>query len=596
METQSSLYKINFRPDQNYFLTGNSLETLFAELQGLGFCRISAHTELIPALDAIDPEASYISWEILLATDKGLSTIRDVFLFVEDISEIHIATLIEKIDHADLPSQERQGEILIEHGETLAGGVMQALARQRPLGEMLVDARLVSRSQVASALAEQEELKRRAFTAVQSKASIRVGSEKLDKLINLVGELVVTQSRLSQLCADQVQSEILEPVREVERLTAELRDCVLNIRMLPIGAIFGKLSRLVRDLSAEQQKEVELITQGAETELDKHIIEKLREPLAHLIRCCIHFGLETPAEREAVGKPRRGSIRLAAVHSGANVVVSIQEDGRGIDLEKIRNHALATGLIKTGDELSDHEIFNLIFTPGFTLAEQATSISGHSLGMDIVRTAVEIMKGSVEVTSEQGRGTTFTLSLPLTLEIIDGLLVRVADISFILPVTVLEEIVELSGSEIERHRGRRILPVRGALVPYVRLRDFFRLDSRRPEREQVVIVRVNNQRIGLVLDDVIGGHQTVIKPLGLIYRHAKGLSGSTILGSGEVALIIDVPQLVYQARMEEAAKANDQRESGARRKAMPRHQLERRDGVRPKSQAGPGNPGSGSGV
>jgi two-component system, chemotaxis family, sensor kinase CheA len=538
-------FRIRFKPGPAFADSGLREEDIFKELERLGECSVF-HTGAMQPAESCQPV-----WDILLTTDAGLNAVRDSFIFVEHISEVSIVTLAEKVDCSGFPEHKRLGDILVERGDVKPEDVQRVLAMQKPIGELLVDAKLVSRSQVESALAEQQVFKHRHTAG--SRGSIRVPSEKLDKLINLVGEMVVTQARLTQVSAGLQHSDFLDPVEEVERLTAELRDCVLNIRMLPIGTTFGKFSRLVRDLSAELHKEIDLITEGAETELDKTVIEQLGDPLIHLIRNCIDHGIESPEERQAAGKPRRGYIRLAAVHSGAKVIISVRDDGKGIDVEKIKSRARSLGLLDPSAEFGEKEMLSLIFAPGFSTAEKVTSVSGRGVGMDVVRIAVEGLKGTVEVASVVGKGTVFTVTLPLTLAIIDGLLVRAGDTHFVLPLNAVEECVELTSKERQRFHGRRMLPVREQLVPYVRLRDFFGMEGTRPEREQMVVVQMDDQRIGLVLDTVIGGHQTVIKSLGWIYRDAEGLSGSTILGSGEVALIIDVPRLIQHAKSEEMA-------------------------------------------
>ncbi len=549
-----SHYRIRFTPGPEFYDAGGDPAQLIEELGKLGKCSVYDHCH-----DAVTGEPCDQTWDILLTTDAGIDAVKDVFIFVENVSEVKVWRLAEDVQKEGYGEHKRLGEILIERGDVTAADVEQVLSQQKLLGEMLVDAKLVKRSQVESALQEQRIVNQKA--TVKAAGSIRVASEKLDKLINLVGELVVTQARLSQINSSHDFAELLEPVEEVERLTAELRDCALNIRMLPIGTTFGKFSRLVRDLSADLGKEIDMVTEGADTELDKTVIEKLGDPLVHLIRNAIDHGIESPEERQRTGKPRRGQIRMAAAHSGANVVISVTDDGKGLDCEVIKAKAVARGIFKAGAELSDTEIFNAIFAPGFSTADKVTSVSGRGVGMDVVKSAIDELKGTVEVNSRKGEGTTVNITLPLTLAIIDGLLVRAGTTHFVLPLAQVEECVELTQDDIARFHGRRVLPVREQLVPYVRLREFFEITGERPQLEQMVVVHTKGERVGLVLDDVIGGHQTVIKSLGWIYRNAPGLSGSTILGSGEVALIIDVMRMVQYARSEELAFV----EAGGRR-------------------------------
>jgi len=332
----------------------------------------------------------------------------------------------------------------------------------------------------------------------------------------------------------------------VERLTGELRDTALNIRMLPIGSTFSKFKRLVRDLSQELGKEIEMETEGAETELDKTVIERLNDPLVHLIRNSIDHGIEMPDVRVAAGKPSRGTVHLGAVHSGDSVLISIRDDGAGLDRDKISAKAVERGLIAAHAELSDEEIYNLIFAPGFSTATKVTSVSGRGVGMDVVKKAIEDFRGSIVIASTRGAGSTITLKIPLTLAIIESLLVRIDNSYFVLPLSSVEECVELTREDIDNAHGRNLANVRGAIVPYIPLREQFGISGNRPEIEQIVITGIQGSKVGFVVDSVIGEHQTVIKTLGPMYRDVKGVSGATILGNGSVALILDMGVL-YQA-------------------------------------------------
>jgi len=541
-EGRRSHYRISIKPTPEVFVGGYTMEALIGELGNLG--------ESTVFMDAEQEGGGVL---VLLTTDKGLNAIEDVLVFAESSCQVAVTVLAGEGEE-DLEEHKKLGQILLERGEISADDLTTVLARQKPLGELLVGEKLVSRTSVDAALAEQRLVRdaKEKATVAKGAESIRVASEKLDQLINLVGELVVTQARLTQVASHNKDADLVEPVEEVERLTAELRDCVLNIRMLPIGTTFAKFKRLVRDLSAELGKEVVMVTEGAETELDKNVIDQLGDPMVHLIRNSIDHGIESPEERELAGKPRKGTISLAAQHSGANVVITVTDDGKGLDAERIRQKGLEKGLLRADTELSEQEIWNTIFTPGLSTAKTVTSVSGRGVGMDVVKSTVDALKGSVSVTrSVKGQGTTITIMLPLTLAIIDGLLVQVGETHFVLPLSQVEECVELTQEDIARFHERRMLPVRDQLVPYVRLRDFFAIAGERPAREQMVISRINGDRFGLVLDGVVGEHQTVLKSLGWVYRNATGLSGSTILGNGHVALILDVANVMQCARREE---------------------------------------------
>lgn len=541
-------YRIHLRPTPEFFVGGNTVEQLLDELKKLGECTVFLHEEGKSEESGLGGR-----WEILLTTDKGINGVEDVLVFAESSCEVKVKTLAVEGEN-DFEEHRRLGEILVEKGEISVDALGKVLERQKPLGELLIEEQLVSRTSINAALAEQKMVteSKGKGAVVKAAESIRVASEKLDQLINLVGELVVTQARLTQVAGQHKDSDLVEPVEEVERLTAELRDCVLNIRMLPIGTTFAKFKRLVRDLSAELGKEVVMVTEGAETELDKNVIDQLGDPMVHLIRNCIDHGIESPEERELAGKPRKGTISLAAQHSGANVVITVTDDGKGLDAERIRQKGVEKGLFRADMELSEQEIWNTIFAPGLSTAKTVTSVSGRGVGMDVVKSTVDALKGSVSVTdSTKGQGTTITIMLPLTLAIINGLLVKVADTHFVLPLSQVEECVELTREDIARFHDRRMLPVREQLVPYVRLRDFFAIPGEKPALEQMVISRIHGERFGLVLDDVVGEHQTVLKSLGWVYRNATGLSGSTILGNGHVALILDVANVMKCARQEE---------------------------------------------
>ncbi len=545
-------YRIRFRPSTGLFATGANPMLLLNELKELGRCQVVAQTDRIPPLSEIDPESCYLYWDAVLTTDKGKDAIRDVFIFVEDESEI----LIEKIDEEALEEDTRYkklGEILIERGDISPADLRDVLEQQKRLGEMLVNADIVDGGKVEAALAEQvfvRDMKEHRHREERA-SSVRVRSEKLDTLVDLVGELVTVQARLTQKSTVMNDAELVTVAEEVERLTSELRDNTMSIRMLPIGSIFSKFKRLVRDLSNELGKDVELTTGGADTELDKTVIEKLNDPLVHLIRNCLDHGIEPPDERKKKGKPSKGTIQISAAHSGADVLISVKDDGRGLDHGLIRTKALSLGLVPDGAELRDHEINSLIFSPGFSTATNVTGVSGRGVGMDVVRKNIESLRGSIEVKSIHDVGTSIVLKLPLTLAIIEGLLVRIDDDKFVIPLSSVEECVELTRNDVKRSHGRHVAHVRGEIVPYIRLREQFRINGGAPEIEQIVIITTENRRVGFVVDNVIGEHQTVIKTLGRVYKDIEGLSGATILGDGSVALILDIHKLSQLAESEE---------------------------------------------
>ncbi|EPR44114.1 CheA signal transduction histidine kinase [Desulfovibrio sp. X2] len=539
-------FRIRFKPPQDIFLTGSNPAALLDELRELGTARVQAHLDTVPVLSEIDAESCYVWWDILLVTAAGEQAVRDVFIFVEDDSELAITPIALE---GDGEGYKKLGEILLERGDIDPTTLEKALGDQRKLGEILAEHGLVSKDRLASALAEQREV--RGLRAARTKggaemqaASIRVAAEKLDHLVDLVGELVTVQARLSQVASGREDPVLTALTEELERLSDELRDSTLGIRMLPIGTTFSKFSRLVRDLSGELGKDIELRTEGAETELDKTVIERLGDPLVHLLRNSIDHGIETPDTRAAAGKPSTGTIRLVAEHSGGEVVIRVEDDGRGMDPAKIKAKAVQKGIVSPDADLTDKECYALIFEPGFSTAETVTAVSGRGVGMDVVKRAMEELRASIDIESAVGRGTVITIKLPLTLAIIDGLQVRVEQEFYIIPLSVVEECVELARSQVRESNGRQIVNLRGETVPYVRLREWFQCGGDAPSIEQIVVTHTGENRTGIVVDEVIGEHQTVIKSLGRVYRDVEGISGATIKGDGSLALILDIPRLL----------------------------------------------------
>ncbi|MDP4115206.1 MAG: chemotaxis protein CheA [Bacteroidota bacterium] len=524
-------YKVTFQPDKEIFMSGTNPIKLIEELKTLGELTYSVKTSEIPPLDTIQPELCYAGFNIIINSHSQLDDIKDVFIFVEDRCTLNI-------------------EILDETGHITNANL--ALISEKIDGNQELNADTINKI-----IKEDKQLKANNGTARhlddKSKdehlSSLRVSAEKLDYLVNLVSELVIVQARLSQTVTKLNNTDLYTISEEVERLTWELRDSALNIRMLPIGTTFSKFKRLVRDLSAELGKEVELTTEGAETELDKTVIERLNDPLVHIIRNSIDHGVESPDIRTKNNKPRVGNIQLSAEQSGGYVLVRIKDDGKGIDKDAVREKAISLGLISPDVELKDSELFALIFHPGFSTAKKVTNVSGRGVGMDVVRQAIETLRGNVEVDSKPGEGTVITLKLPLTLAIIDGLLVKIGSDMFVLPLSIVEECIEISKEKLNDLHGRNIIDVRGEIIPFIKLREKFDITEDSPDIQQIVIAGVKNQRLGFMVDSVVGQHQTVLKNLGKAFKDVEGISGATILGDGNVALIIDINKM---AEIEEA--------------------------------------------
>jgi two-component system, chemotaxis family, sensor kinase CheA len=550
---QETTYRIRFMPFRNIFSTGTDPAHLLDEFRAMGNCRIIPKTKNIPTLQDLDPEKCYLAWDIILTTQNNANCIKDVFIFVEENCEFTIDTIDEEDELNDKAPVKKLGEILVDRKEMSVEEINEVLHKQKRIGELLVESNLVDKQTVESALVEQEHISsvREKRREEKSSSTIRVSSDKLDTLVDLVGELVTVQASLSQYSSNHGDPNLELIAEEVERLTSELRDNTMNIRMMPISATFSNFKRLVRDLSSELGKEIDLITEGAETELDKTVIERLGDPLMHLIRNSLDHGIESPEKREAAGKPRKGTISLKAEHKGAHVVITVNDDGAGLNAETIRAKAIEKKLI-TGDEnLSEKEIFALIFAPGFSTADRVSSVSGRGVGMDVARKGIDALRGSIELNSRKGEGTTVTIQLPLTLVIVEGLLVKIEESQFILPLSIVKECIELSREDELQSHGRDIANIRGEIVPYIKLRREFEIKGEAPLLQQIVITEFDGSRIGFVVDKVIGEHQTVIKSLGRLYKDVRGISGATILGDGNVALIVDAQKIFNEVEAAE---------------------------------------------
>ncbi len=547
---QESLYRIRFRPTPDIFRNGTSPLLLMEDIRTLGACEIVIHQNSVPPLKELDPEICYLYWDIFLNTAQELNAIRDVFIFVEDKCSLDIQ-LIERDDSSEPWFRDKKiGEILVERGDISLEDVADALSGQRKMGELLLEKQIIDQETLAAALTEQRHIREadQRRQNMVSASGIRVSAEKLDVLMNLMGELVTVQARLTRKASLAEDSELTSVAEEMERLCAELRDNTMNIRMLPVGSAFRKFRRLIHDLSTELGKEVNVKTGGEETELDKTVLEQISDPLVHIIRNSLDHGIELPAVRSAKGKPRQGTIRLEAEHSGSDVLIRISDDGAGIDPERILSKAVEKGLVSPGSVCTEKEIFSFLFMPGFSTARQVTGVSGRGVGMDVVKRRIEALRGSVDIRSEKDRGTGVTLRLPLTLAIAEGLLVQVGEGGYVLPLLSVEECMELPRGEADKARRQNFISFRGEIISYICLREYFRAEGKFPDMEKVVVMETGTRRVGLGVDRVIGQHQTVIKSLGKFYKNIKNMSGATILADGSVALILDVDQIVHSAQ------------------------------------------------
>ena len=505
-------YQIRFYPDEDIFKKGSNPLLIIKELQELGTLTIDVDDAMLPALSEMKNDKCYIGWNLFLTTEKAYQEIKDVFLFVETDCEISIEEAAHDLldESGDVA---KIGEILIDRGVVSPDIVNNVLEHKKKIGDELVEQNIVSRDEVEAALLEQEHLKK-IHSKQAAKQNIKISTDKLDDFVNLVGELVTLQAQLNQYTLDTNNYELTNIAESLQRLTEELRDSVLGVRMIPVGQTFGVFRRLVRDLSAELGKKIKLITVGEETELDKTVLDKLKEPLVHIIRNSIDHGIENPETRIASGKDETGTIKLSAEHSGGHVNITIEDDGKGISREVIRQKAVERGLISSDEILTDEKLYSLVFQSGFSTAESVSKVSGRGVGMDVVKKEIDNLQGNVVLTSDEGKSTKLVISLPLTLAIIDGLLVKVDNDHYILPLSSIEACIDRNDAEEKKEGNKNIIHYREMFIPYIGLRGMLNYKSDLPEREQIVIINTENSKFGLIVDEVIGDYQTVIKNLG----------------------------------------------------------------------------------
>lgn len=546
-EDTKKTYRIIFKPGEEIFVRGVNPIKILDEIREMGDFHIFAHTAKVPCIDELDAEKCFFWWSMILTTSHPINSIKDVFIFVDSYSEIKIDLLDDEAFSDETPDYKKLGEILLERGDISKEDLMSLIENVKPLGERAREKGIVNGDSLHSALEEQKYIRnmRSKRKEVSLGSSIRVKNSKLDDLANLVSELVTLQARLHQYSNIQRNSDLSSISEQFDRLITELRDNTMSIRMVPIGETFSSFNRLVRDLSHELGKEIEIETSGSETELDKSLIEHLKDPVVHILRNSIDHGIESPEEREKKGKNRAGRILLSAEHEGANVVITIKDDGAGLNAEKIRKRALERSIINSDTMLDEKEIYSLIFMPGFSTAEKTTSVSGRGVGMDVVKSNVERLRGSVDLKSDAGKGTKITIKLPLTLAIIDGLLVTIDGNYYVINLSVVDECVELETASVKEDGA--IAKIRGELVPYLRFRSIFEMPKQTSELEEIVITKIEGQKVGFVVDKVIGQHQTVIKSMGRVFQNIDEISGATILGDGTIALILDVNKIAREA-------------------------------------------------
>jgi two-component system chemotaxis sensor kinase CheA len=535
-------YQIRFTAPADTFRRGVNLERIFRDLEKLGPTRHWLDPEGFPPLDQMDPETCYLQWDIHLESAAGLPEVEEPFEFVNEGSNLKIVPVKGGANAVPL-----LGEILVGNGDVSPAQVREALARQNNIGELLIEMGAAKPEAVTRAV-EQQQKKR-----VQVEAStLRVATEKIDKLVNLVGEIVITQAMLTQSSQDVDSAygaaRFNEALVSLERQTRELQERVMGIRMVPVEMVFSRFPRMVRELSKQLGKEVNLVLEGQATELDKTFIEMLVDPITHLVRNGLDHGLEPPEERVAAGKPAQGTLALRASSRGGNIFIEIQDDGKGLDRQRILVKAREKGLVAADARLGDDEIFALLFEPGFSTAAQVSDLSGRGVGLDVVRQNIRALGGRVEVESQLGAGATFRLVLPLTMAVLDGLTVRIGEEAYVFPLASVLENFKPKPGTIQSLRGdRHVINLRGAFVPVLPLDAILSLSDRSSGREEadlLVVVESEGHRAAVRVDEVLGQQQVVIKSLEAHYRKVPGISGATILGDGRVALILDVAELI----------------------------------------------------
>lgn len=540
-------WHVVFRPHENMMQTGNDPVRIIRELATLGELTAVADTDSVPDLDALDPSACFISWDLHVRGEIEQSQVNEIFDWVEDECDLMIMPIIS----------------------AEAKAAVQAEAEKEPeQPERRNKDRRQDEKQNRRKPTERRTENRRGGGAPGG-GSIRVDVDKIDSLINMVGELVITQSMLS-LIGDNFEDEeqaitgheverLREGLGQLERHTRELQESVMQVRMLPISFTFSRFPRLVRDLSIKLEKDIELIMSGEATEVDKTVIEKIGDPLVHLVRNSLDHGIEMPADRLAAGKPEQGTINLNAYHKGGSIVIEIIDDGKGLNKDVLLDKAIEKGLVAEDEMLSDKQIYELIFMAGFSTAAVVSDVSGRGVGMDVVRRNIQELGGDVEIDSKLGVGTTITIRLPLTLAILDGQTIKVGDETYIVPLIAIIESVQIKPGMLNRVAGKgETFKLRGEYLQIVELHEIFGIEApKATDLSEGIMVVVENEgrHVGLFVDDLFGQQQVVIKSLEANYKKVEGFSGATILGDGSVALILDIPGVVRLSK-----SANEKKE------------------------------------
>ncbi len=549
-------FMIMFIPDQGLFKRGIDPSVIIDDLKSIGeILSIKGHTDEVPPLPEMDPENLYLRWDIQIKTDKGPEDIRKIFEFVEEGSEIKIFPEFEhEYEEYVMPI----GQLLVDEGIVRNEDVECAMKTQKKLGEILVEQGKASSGDIEKVVEKQRNSKAESFRNSIS-STIRVDLRKLDQLINTVGEMVIIHSMLQEAIktdgnAKGMSGRLDLIFSQLQRIGSNIQESAMSLRMLPVGEVFQRFTRLVRELSESKNKDIELVITGEETELDKGVLEKISDPLVHLIRNAIDHGIEPPEERASKGKSEKGTVRLSAYQMGDSVYIEVSDDGRGINKGRIIEKALSTEIIKNAPgsvkDMSDEQIYNLIFMPGFSTADTVTDVSGRGVGMDVVKKNIESLNGKVYIRTKEGIGTTISIKLPLTLAIIDGLKVLIGDEVFVVPITSVVQSLRPAREDVKTlgEKGE-VIHVRGEYIPLIRMYEELGVEpwKQDPWEAIVVLVAYENKKRCLLVDELVGEQQVVIKNLGKATPNVCDVAGGTILGDGKVALVLDVPGIIEKA-------------------------------------------------
>ena len=541
----TQVWQIKFKPHPSMMKAGNDPARIFRELQKLADITVCVDTSEVPDFSDLEPECSYLSWTLELTGHVEESEIRELFSWVEDDSDLE-NTLLSTETSAEDDTEAATTETKPEEAEPAIAEKNEAEASQP-----VTEEKPSQENQPETASANTS--KNKPATTNKESGSIRVGIDKVDALINMVGELVITQSMLSQISSylakgdTRALEKLLDGVSQLERNTRELQESVLQIRMLPISFSFSRFPRLVRDLSNKMGKQIELKMTGEHTEVDKTVLEKIGDPLVHLVRNSLDHGIEMPDVRKAAGKPETGTLELRAYHKGSDIIIQVIDDGAGLNRDNILNKAIEKGLVGENEELTDDRVYNLIFAPGFSTAEQISDVSGRGVGMDVVQRNVRDLGGNVSIASNDGAGSTVTIRLPLTLAILDGQLARIGDETYIVSLVSIVESLQMRANQINSITGQsELYQLRDEYIPIIRVSELLGMKTGKANLEDglLMVVEADGHRVGLFVDDLLGQQQVVIKSLETNFRQVQGISGATILGDGTVALIVDVPGLI----------------------------------------------------